>query len=211
MKPASPKSPRLVAIVAIAALAVASAAASATPTDDLRDFVKSVKTGRSSFTQTVTSPEGKQKTSTGSFEFSRPNRFRFVYDKPYAQTVVGDGSKVWIYDPDLNQVSSRKMGDALGTTPAALLVSTNIDQAFTLADQPDKDGLQWVQASPKQAEGTIRWLKLGFRNHALAKLEIADSFGQDSMLVFTSFQPNAALPADTFVFTPPKGADVAEQ
>ena len=196
---------------AIAALALAAASAFATPTDDLREFVKTVKTGRSSFTQVVVSPDGKKKESTGSFEFSRPNRFRFVYEKPYAQTVVGDGAKVWIYDPDLNQVSSRKMGDALGTTPAALLVSTNIDQAFTLADQPDKDGLQWVQATPKQTEGTVRWLKLGFRNHALAKLEIADSFGQDSLLTFTSFQANATLPADTFVFTPPKGADVAEQ
>ncbi|MET0384078.1 MAG: outer membrane lipoprotein chaperone LolA [Burkholderiaceae bacterium] len=196
---------------AFAAAALACAAASATPTDDLRDFVKTVRTGRSTFTQTVTSPQGKRKTSTGSFEFSRPNRFRFVYDKPYAQTVVGDGVKVWIHDPDLNQVSSRKMGDALGTTPAALLVSNDIDRAFTLVDLPPKDGLAWVEATPKQAEGTIRWLRLGFKDRALARLEIADSFGQDSLMVFDSFQPNAALPAATFVFTPPKGADVAEQ
>ena len=197
--------------VSLAAIAFVTTSACATATDELRDFVRNVKSGKSTFTQTVTAPDGKQKLSNGSFAFSRPNRFRFVYEKPYAQTVVGDGTKVWIYDPDLNQVSSRKMGDALGTTPAALLVSTNIDQAFTLADQPDKDGLQWVQASPKQAEGTVRWLKLGFNNHALARLEIADSFGQDSMLTFTSFQPNPALPADAFVFTPPKGADVAER
>jgi outer membrane lipoprotein carrier protein len=197
--------------LAAAAVAVASASAFATATDELRDFVKTVKTGKSTFTQTVTSPEGKKKQSTGNFEFSRPNRFRFVYEKPYAQTVVGDGTKVWIYDPDLNQVSSRKMGDALGTTPAALLVSTDIDQAFTLADQPSKDGLQWVQATPKQAEGTIRTLSVGFRGHALAQLEIADSFGQRSVIVFNGFDANAKLSADTFVFVPPKGADVAEQ
>jgi outer membrane lipoprotein carrier protein len=193
------------------AVAISAASAFATPTDDLREFVKTVKTGRATFTQVVTAPDGKKKQSTGSFEFSRPNRFRFVYEKPYAQTVVGDGAKVWIYDPDLNQVSSRRMGDALGATPAALLVSSGIDQAFALADQPDKDGLQWVQATPRQAEGTIRWLKLGFRDHALAKLEIADSFGQDSLLNFDSFQPNAPLPAETFVFVPPKGADIADQ
>jgi len=194
-----------------AAAALACAGAFATPTEDLRAFVKDVKSGRSTFTQTVTAPNGKQKVSRGSFEFQRPSRFRFVYEKPYAQTVVGDGTKVWIYDPDLNQASSRKMGDALGSTPAALLVSNSVDQAFTLADQPAAGGLDWVQATPKQAEGTIRWLKVGFKDHALAQLEIADSFGQRSLMVFDKFQANAAVPADDFNFTPPKGADVAEQ
>lgn len=198
-------------VLTLVAMSGAAASAFATPTDELRDFVKTVHTGRSTFTQTVTSPDGKKKQSTGSFEFSRPSRFRFVYEKPYAQTVVGDGTKVWIYDPDLNQVSSRKMGDALGTTPAALLVSTDVDQAFTLADQPAAGGLQWVQATPKQAEGTVRWLKVGFKDHALAQLEIADSFGQRSLIVFNGFQANAVLPASAFQFTPPQGADVAEQ
>ena len=195
----------------VAALSLACASAFATATDELRDFVRSVKSGKSTFTQTVTSPNGKQKLSNGSFEFERPNRFRFVYEKPYAQTVVGDGAKVWIYDPDLNQASSRKVGDALANTPAALIVSNDIDKVFTLADQPSKDGLDWVLATPKQAEGTVRSLKVGFRNHALAQLEIDDSFGQKSMIVFNAFEANAKLPSDTFVFVPPKGADVAEQ
>ena len=194
-----------------AAVALSCASAFATATDELRDFVKTVKSGKSTFTQTVTAPNGKQKVSNGSFEFSRPNRFRFVYEKPYAQTVVGDGTKVWIYDPDLNQASSRKTGDALANTPAALIVSNDIDKVFTLADQPSKDGLDWVLATPKQAEGTVRSLKVGFRNHALAQLEIDDSFGQKSMIVFNAFEANAKLPSDTFVFVPPKGADVAEQ
>jgi outer membrane lipoprotein carrier protein len=195
----------------IVASALSCASAFATATDELRDFVRTVKSGKSTFTQTVTAPTGKQKVSNGSFEFSRPNRFRFVYEKPYAQTVVGDGAKVWIYDPDLNQASSRKVGDALANTPAALIVSNDIDKVFTLADQPPKDGLDWVLATPKQAEGTVRSLKVGFRNHALAQLEIDDSFGQRSVIVFNAFEPNAKLPADTFVFVPPKGADVAEQ
>jgi outer membrane lipoprotein carrier protein len=197
--------------VIFATVALAGASAFATPTDDLRDFVRNVKSGKSTFTQTVFQPNGKQKVSNGSFEFSRPNRFRFVYEKPYAQTVVGDGTKVWIYDPDLNQASSRKTGDALANTPAALIVSNDIDQVFTLADQPAKDGLDWVVATPKQAEGTVRSLRVGFKGHALAQLEIDDSFGQRSVIVFNAFEPNAKLPADTFVFTPPKGADVAEQ
>ncbi|HEX7686049.1 MAG TPA: outer membrane lipoprotein chaperone LolA [Burkholderiaceae bacterium] len=194
-----------------AAAATLAAHAQASATDDLREFVKTVKTGRATFSQTVTSPQGKKKQSRGSFEFERPNRFRFVYEKPYAQTVVGDGTRVWLYDPDLNQASSRKMGEALGATPAALLVSTDIEHEFTLAEEPAKDGLQWVQATPKQADGTIRWLRLGFKEHALAQLEIADSFGQDSLLVFDGFQPNVPVPAADFTFTPPKGADVVEQ
>ena len=194
-----------------AAVALSCASAFATATDELRDFVKTVKSGKSTFTQTVTAPNGKQKVSNGSFEFSRPNRFRFVYEKPYAQTVVGDGTKVWIFDPDLNQASSRKTGDALANTPAALIVSNDIDKVFTLADQPSRDGLDWVLATPKQAEGTVRSLRVGFKNHALAQLEIDDRFGQKSMIVFNAFEPNAKLAADTFVFTPPKGADVSEQ
>ena len=201
----------LVPQVLVASLAWLAACAHASATDELRDFVRTVKSGKSTFTQTVASPNGKQKVSSGSFEFERPNRFRFVYEKPYAQTVVGDGTKVWIYDPDLNQASSRKTGDALANTPAALIVSNDIDKVFALADQPSKDGIDWVLATPKQTEGTVRALKVGFRNHALAQLEIDDSFGQKSMIVFNGFEANAKLPADTFVFVPPKGADVAEQ
>jgi outer membrane lipoprotein carrier protein len=195
----------------LVAFALSCASAFATATDELRDFVRNVKSGRSTFTQTVTAPNGKQKLSNGSFEFSRPNRFRFVYEKPYAQTVVGDGTKVWIYDPDLNQASSRKTGDALANTPAALIVSNDIDKVFTLADQPSKDGLDWVLATPRATEGTVRSLRVGFKGHALAQLEIDDSFGQKSVLVFNGFEANAKLPPDTFVFTPPKGADVVEQ
>jgi outer membrane lipoprotein carrier protein len=195
----------------LAAAAILAAPARASATDDLRDFVRTVKTGRATFSQTVTSPQGRKKQSRGSFEFERPNRFRFVYEKPYAQTVVGDGARVWLYDPDLNQASSRRMGEALGATPAALLVSSDIEREFTLAEQPARDGLQWVQATPRQADGTIRWLRVGFKDHALAQLEIADSFGQDSLLVFDGFQPNAPVPAADFTFTPPKGADVVEQ
>ena len=197
--------------LAAAALVLACAVAHATATDELRDFVKTVKSGKSTFTQTVTAPNGRQKVSNGSFEFARPNRFRFVYEKPYAQTVVGDGTKVWIYDPDLNQASSRKTGDALANTPAALIVSNDIDKVFTLADQPSKDGIDWVLATPRQAEGTVRALRIGFKGHALAQLQIDDSFGQKSLIVFNGFEPNAKLAADAFVFVPPKGADVSEQ
>jgi outer membrane lipoprotein carrier protein len=109
-------------------LGLASVAARADAVDTLKDFVREVKTGHAAFTQVVTSPDGvKKKTSSGTFEFSRPNRFRFSYAKPFEQVIVADGQKVWIYDADLNQVSARKLSQALGATPAGLLAGGSLE------------------------------------------------------------------------------------
>ena len=191
---------------------LAAAIAHADPVDTLRGFVRDVKSGRAQFTQTVTSPDGvKKKASTGSFEFSRPNRFRFVYAKPFEQILVGDGEKVWIYDADLNQVSSRKLGTALGATPAALLAGGSLDKDFDLSSLPPRDGLEWAEAKPKAKDGAFQSVRIGFRDKQLAALEIRDSFGQTSLLQFAAFVANAPLPAADFVFTVPAGADVIEQ
>lgn len=199
-------------VAAAAVLAVTSMGAFADAADSLRSFVRDVKGGKSSFTQTVTSPDGaKQKVSSGSFSFARPNRFRFDYTKPYAQTIVSDGSKVWFHDPDLNQVTVRKVGDALGSTPVALLTGTSIEKNFELKNQPDKDGLEWVQATPKEPGGTIQWLKAGFKGKALVVVEIADSFGQRSQLKLNDLATDAVVPPASFTFAVPAGADVAEQ
>ena len=177
--------------------------------DTLREFTREVKTGKASFSQTVTSPDGaRKKTSTGSFEFSRPNRFRFAYDKPFAQLIVGDGAKVWLHDIDLNQVTVRAMDQALGGTPAALLAGGALDKDFELAAQPAKDGLDWVLATPKAKDGSVASLRVGFRGKELAALEIVDAFGQRSALQFSGVQQGLALPAERFRFTPPPGADV---
>ena len=187
-------------------------AASAAPVDTLREFVRDVKTGHAQFTQTVTSPDGaKKKTSSGSFEFSRPNRFRFAYAKPFEQTIVADGEKVWIYDRDLNQASSRRIGQALGATPAALLAGGSLDKDFDLANLPAKDGLEWAEAKPKAKDGAFQSVRVGFKGKDLAALEIVDSFGQKSLLRFEAFQPNGTIAPETFRFTPPAGADVIEQ
>lgn len=200
-------------LIAAALLGVAATAAHADAVDTLREFVRDVKTGSAAFTQTVTSPDGaKKKTSSGTFEFARPNRFRFVYTKPFAQTIVADGQKVWIHDPDLNQVSSRKADQALGTTPAALLTGGSLDKDFDLSPQPAKDGLAWAQAVPKQKEGAVfQSLRVGFKGKDLAAVEIVDSFGQRSRLDFSNVVANASLPAEAFRFVVPKGADVIEQ
>ena len=188
------------------------AAAHADSVDTLRDFVRDAKSGRANFTQTVTSPDGaKKKTSSGSFEFIRPDRFRFAYSKPFEQLIVGDGHKVWLFDPDLNQVSVRKASQALGATPAALLAGDSLDRDFTLQPQPDKDGLAWAQATPKAKDGPFQFMRVGFRGKELAAIEITDGFGQRSLLQFSQMVANAPVAPERFKFTVPAGADVIEQ
>ena len=200
----------------------------ATGLNSLEEFVKTVKTGKADFTQVVTSPakEGQAprvKTSSGQFEFARPNRFKFNYTKPFEQTIVADGQTLWLHDVDLNQVTARKQAAVLGATPAALIASAADVQAlkadFVLADAPDKDGLEWVTATPKSRDGQLQTVRVGFRVAGVAGvpastlevLEILDSFGQRSVLTFSKFQVNPALPAQNFAFKPPAGADVMRQ
>jgi outer membrane lipoprotein carrier protein len=196
------------------ALLVAAGAAHADAVDALREFTREAKTGRANFTQVVTSPDGaKKKSSSGSFEFARPNRFRFAYAKPYEQVIVGDGQNVWLYDVDLQQVTVRPLDQALGATPAALLAGASLDKDFELKPQPSANGLDWVQAVPR-AQGdsaSFQSLRVGFKGKALAAIELLDNFGQRSLLSFSDVTPNVTLPADTFRFTPPKGVEVLRQ
>ena len=191
---------------------LAATAARADAVGTLREFVRDVKTGRAAFTQTVSAPDGaKKKTSSGQFEFARPDRFRFVYRKPFEQQIVADGRKVWLYDVDLNQVTVRALSQALGSTPASLLAGGAMDKDFVLTAAPARDGLDWVQAVPHQKEGAnAQLLRIGFRGKTLAALEIVDAFGQRSMLQFTAVEANPKLTDETFRFVPPKGADVIE-
>lgn len=185
--------------------------------ESLELFVKTAKTGRADFTQVVTAPakDGlapRVKTSTGTFEFSRPGRFKFVYKKPFEQSIVADGQTLWLFDVDLNQVTARKQSQVLGSTPAALIAAAPdlkaLQQDFTLADAPDKDGLQWVEATPRARDGQLQTIRVGFKGATLNALEILDSFGQRSLLTFAQFEVNPALNAAAFQFKPPPGADV---
>ncbi len=193
-------------------LLCAALTARADAVDTLRDFVRDVKSGRSAFSQTVTSTDGaRKKTSSGQFEFLRPGRFRFNYTQPFEQLIVADGVKVWIFDADLNQASSRKLAQALGATPAALLTGASLDGDFVLTPQPAKDGLDWALATPKAKDGPFQSMRVGFKGRELQAVEIVDSFGQRSLLKFSRFEPNVALDAAHFNYTPPSGADVIEQ
>lgn len=212
MMPLISRRPLLVSGLLALAAALGPGLARADAVDALRSFVKEVQSGRGAFTQVVTSPDGaKKKTSTGSFEFLRPNRFRFDYSKPYEQQIVADGVQVWLFDVDLNQVTVRPYDQALGSTPAALLAGGNLDRDFTLSAEPDAGGLQWVQALPKVKEGSIRVLRVGFKGRELAAFEITDAFGQKSRLDFARFEAQAPLAAARFKFTPPAGVDVLKQ
>jgi outer membrane lipoprotein carrier protein len=195
----------------LTALAAPSAAA-ADAVDTLRAFVRDVQSGSARFTQTSVAAEGaRAKQSSGSFEFLRPNRFRFHYTRPFEQLIVADGLKVWIHDLELEQVSARRLGDALGATPAALLAGGSLEQDFTLSAEPAREGLDWALATPKARDGAFQAMRVGFRNGQLAAVEIVDSFGQRSTLRFADFQANAPLSAERFRFTPPPGVDLIEQ
>ena len=204
----------------ISVIAYYAVCARATGLESLESFVKSVKTGRADFTQVVTPPakEGqaaRPKTSTGTFEFSRPGQFKFVYKKPFEQSIVADGQTLWLYDVDLNQVTARKQAQVLGATPAALIASAPdlraLQAEFTLAGAPDKEGLEWVVATPKTKDGQLQYVRVGFRAGVLAALDILDSFGQNSRMSFSAFQANGSLDAASFQFKAPAGADVIRQ
>jgi outer membrane lipoprotein carrier protein len=191
-------------------LAMVAASADAATLDRLRAFVRDTQTARAQFTQTLTDKSGKVlQTANGEFLLERPGKFRWTVAKPYKQLLVGDGQRVWIYDEDLNQVIVRRMGEALGSTPAALLAGNqDVERAFTWKDLPMADGLEWLSATPVSKETTFAEIRLGFDVKGLAALELFDAFGQKSVVRFTGLERNPKLPPSSFVFVPPKGADV---
>jgi len=201
------------ALVLAAALALLPAArsAAADPVAALRSFVRDVHSGRAEFTQTVVSADGRRsRSSSGHFAFVRPDRFRFAYLRPFEQLIVADGRRVWIHDPDLQQVTVRPLTQALGATPAALLTGTDIERDFELAGLPAREGLAWVQARPRQRDSGFELLRVGFDGRELTAVEIVDGFGQTTLLRFTRFEAGVALPPETFRFTPPPGTALLE-
>jgi outer membrane lipoprotein carrier protein len=196
---------------------LASAPAHAGAREALKEFVESTKGGKAAFTQRVVKANGlPAQNAEGTFSFSRPSRFRWEYTKPYAQSIVGDGEKLWIYDKDLNQVTIKKMAEGLAASPAAILAGSNdLEKNFTLSEAPNADGLEWLEAKPKNKETGFDNVRLGFAKgptgYALTVMELKDSFGQTSILRFGIIDKNPAFAPNAFTFTPPKGADVIGQ
>ena len=188
-------------------------AAGASGLDELHAFLEGTKTAQGSFRQVVVNREGRTtQTTSGTFAFARPGKFRWTYDKPFDQLIVGDGDKVWVYDHDLNQVIVRKLDAALGATPAALLAGDNaLEKNFTLVAGGEGDGLEYVDATPKAADSQFKRIRLGFADDLPRKMQLTDAFGQTTDLTFSDLRRNPKVAAATFQFTPPKGADVVGQ
>ncbi|OIR19413.1 outer-membrane lipoprotein carrier protein precursor [mine drainage metagenome] len=195
--------PSLLLFVAVSAHAAA--------TDKLKSFIAGTRSAQAGFTQEVLDKSGKRiQFASGTMQFVRPGKFRWVYQKPYEQLIVGDGKKFWLYDIDLNQVTVKKLDAALGSSPAALLSGDNeIERGFVLKDIEGRDGLEWLQATPKSNETTFEKILMAFdAGSGLAVMELYDAFGHHTVLRFTELKSNPALPAKLFHFVPPVGADV---
>lgn len=206
---------------ALLGLALCASAAWADGLQALEQFLRSTQSGSTTFTQTVTSPlrqgetVARSKTSSGTFEFARPDRFRFQYTKPFEQVIVADGQTLWLHDIDLNQVAARKQAEVLGNTPAAIIASAAdlraLSAVFSLSNAPEREGMQWVLATPRNRDAQLQSVHLGFKQGQLAALEMLDSFGQRSVLRFGAMDVNSRLAAERFRFTPPAGVDVIRQ
>jgi outer membrane lipoprotein carrier protein len=185
-------------------------AVQASSIDRFKTFVRTTQVARGNFEQKVRDRTGALvQESKGSFVFLRPGRFRWTYSKPVDQLIVGDGERVWIYDRDLNQVTVRKISKALGSTPAALLAgSSDIEAAFELSDAGERDGLEWLEAKPREREAGFERIRMGFDVSGVRAMELTDHFGQTTLLRFTDLVRNPKVDPAEFRFTPPKGADV---
>ncbi|MBI5438270.1 MAG: outer membrane lipoprotein chaperone LolA [Nitrosomonadales bacterium] len=181
--------------------------------DKLKEFIAATHSAQANFTQVVLDRNGKRiQSASGTMQFQRPGKFRWTYQKPYEQLIVGDGVKFWLYDVDLNQVTVKKLDAALGSSPAALLSGNNeIERAFTLKESGNLDGLDWLQAKPKTQDSNFEKILMAFNAQAdLVIMELNDAFGQKTVLRFSEMQRNPKLSEQQFKFTPPKGADVLE-
>lgn len=205
-------------IFAVLMLFVAPISAHAGAIDKLKTFIAATRSAQANFTQEVLDQNGKKiQSASGIMQFQRPGKFRWTYQKPYEQLIVGDGSKFWLYDADLNQVTVRKLDAALGSSPAALLSGSNeIERGFTLTENGNRDGLEWLQATPKgkgpgnkEQDSSFNSILMAFNPQAeLVVMELSDMFGHKTVLRFSAMQRNPKISEQLFKFTPPKGADV---
>ncbi len=203
-------------ITALTAGLLGGAGANAAALDQFKAFVASTKAAKGEFTQTLTKDvDGAKKTSapsTGTFVFARPGKFIWQYQKPYEQLLQADGEQLYIYDKDLNQVTVKKLGDALGSSPAAILFGSNdMEKNFTLSEAGSRGGLEWLKAVPKAKDTSFEQITIGLKNGQPEAMELRDNFGQTSVLAFRRFEKNPPLGATSFRFAMPAGADVVKQ
>lgn len=199
--------------IALILLCLLPGLASAAATDALKVFLTQTQTVKARFAQMVLDKNMKPlQQAQGVMQFSRPGKFRWDYQKPYEQVIVGDGSKLWIYDKDLNQVTVRKLDRALGTSPAALLAGSNdLERDYKLSNTGMDKGLDWLEALPKSKETVFERVRMGFGKSGLEAMELRDQFGQTTVITFADVERNPRIAAEVFRFTPPQGADVISE
>ncbi len=206
----------LPAVVVMATALALPALAGAAALEQFKAFVANTKSARGEFSQRMVKEDGGKlrasNQASGSFLFARPGKFIWTYKKPYEQVLQADGEKLYMHDKDLNQVTVRALGNAIGSSPAAILFGSNdLEKNFTLSEAGEKEGLEWLQAVPKAKDTQFEKIGIGLKDGVPVAMELRDSFGQVSVLSFTKFEKNPSLPATQFQFVMPKGADVLQQ
>ncbi len=187
-----------------------SLSANATGLERIKEYFQNIQSASADFHQVVTDKQGhKTQDVTGVMQLQKPNKFRWDYNKPFVQQIIGDGEKIWLFDPELNQVTVRSFTKAAGSSPAALLAGgKEMERSFVIKDASRKGTLEWVLAVPKVGETGFERLFLGFKGDALMEMELHDSFGNRTAIQFINVVRNPKLSADLFKFTPPRDADV---
>lgn len=178
--------------------------------DDLTHFYQQTQSMRADFEQTVFDSKGRKiQQVQGNMMLLRPNKFRWDYHKPYEQQIISDGRQVFLFDIDLQQVTVRALEKVLGSSPAALLAGgPAVEAGFQLSKLADFEGMQRVQAKPKQKDSGFQVVVVSFRQGQLAEMRMVDSFSQTTLIVFSSVDVNPSLKTEQFLFKPPKGVDV---
>lgn len=188
--------------------------ANATPATDLTSLLNSVRSMRSDFTQTVYDNHGKvAQVSTGKLALERPGKFRWEVKKPIPQTLIANQSRLWIYDPDLQQVTIRSLKKAAGDTPALLLSHETVDinRDYTVKEKPSKDGLRWFLLVPKKSDNMFEAIQMGFSAGNINQMRLQDHLGHTTGIKFSNTETNVNLSANLFSFTPPADVDVIDE
>ncbi|XXB93224.1 outer membrane lipoprotein chaperone LolA [Achromobacter piechaudii] len=201
---------RLAVVAAMSLAPALSFAASAQ--EQLKSFVTTVTSATGSFSQYTVNNQGRtQPAQTGVFSFQRPGKFKWAVQKPYEQLVVSDGRVLFQFDPDLAQVTERKVDAAIGTSPAAILFgSGSLEQSFDVSALPSKDGVDWLRAKPRTADAGFSRVDIGMKDNLPVRVELLDSFGQTTRVDLSAIAANPSLPAKEFEFTAPKGVDIVK-
>jgi outer membrane lipoprotein carrier protein len=173
-------------------------------------FLQGLEGLQAQFRQVLTDRNGQTlEEAGGTLAIRRPDRFRWDYREPYQQVIVADGTRIWLYDSDLEQVTVRKLDDTLSATPAMLLSGKgNLEDNFKVTQLANEGGVDWVRMEPKRDDTDFKWVRLGFAGATLKFMQLADKLGQTTNLEFSNLERNPPLDPARFTFTVPPGADV---